>query len=35
MLCINLRVNAVTHCIEAKHADIYIQDSLNIAEFRF
>jgi hypothetical protein len=34
MSCINLSVNAVKHCIWAKHADIYTHESPSIAEFR-
>ena len=34
MLCINISVNAVMHCMLVKHADIYTRGSQNIWEFR-
>ena len=34
MLCINISVNAVAHCMLVKHADIYTRESQNIWEFR-
>ena len=30
MLCINISVNAVAHCMLVKHADIYTRESQNI-----
>ena len=34
MLCINISVNALAHCMLVKHADIYTRESQNIWEFR-
>ena len=34
MLCINISVNAVAHCMLVKHADIYTCKSQKIWEFR-
>ena len=34
ILCINISVNAVAHCMLVKHADIYTRESQNIWEFR-
>ena len=32
MLCINISVNAVAHCMLVKHADIYTRESQNICD---
>ena len=34
ILCINISVSAVAHCMLVKHADIYTSESQNIWEFR-